>query len=140
MNRRSFVQQMALAAGASRTSPRPRRTEHLIFIVNGGGVRKKEYCGDAALSPNITRLASEGYVFLEDHCERVSSHDAAFQELLQGGEAGARIPTLLDYIGNGIQIDSIRSIPQVMVRYKPRILVCRETGHDVGHTGYENYL
>jgi hypothetical protein len=143
MNRRSFLQRSALGASAWLLPPSPRETQHVIFIVNGGGVRKKDYYEDATLSPNIKSLASDGFVFEEDHCERVASHDAAFAELLQGREwiaGGPQYPTILDYIGNGMYTRSIRAIPNLMCSYKPRILVCRETAHDVGHLGYEKYL
>src|SRR2546422_10885397 len=64
----------------------PRHTEHLIFIVNGGGARKKDYYENDSLCPNIRKIASEGFVFEEDHCERIASHNAAFRELLTGHE------------------------------------------------------
>jgi len=114
----------------------------LIFIVNGGGARKKDYYEDATLSPNIRRLAREGFVFEEDHCERVASHDAAFTELIQGREFNKHepaYPTILDYIGKGYMAQSLHAIPQIMQRYRPRILVCREMTHDIGHYGYEQY-
>jgi arylsulfatase A-like enzyme len=106
-----------------------------------GGVRKKEYLGDP--SPQIRRLAGEGYVFHEDHCERVWSHDRAFNELLQGREwnsASPAYPGIIDYIGRGTQVDSLLDIPQIMQQSAPRIIVCRLTGYDVGHIGYEEYL
>src|SRR5713226_7840883 len=100
MDRRSFLQSVALGTAATR---RVRRPSHLIFIVNGGGARKKDYYENAALSPNITRLAGEGFVFEEDHCERISSHDAAFAELLSGRESlndGSVYPDLFDYLNS----------------------------------------
>src|SRR5687768_2696402 len=104
----------------------PLQTKHLIFIVNGGGARKKDYYEDVSLASNVRRIAREGFVFEEDHCDTVSSHDAAFAELVRG----------IDYR----YVESLRFIPGVMQKEKPRILVCRELTHDVGHDGYEQYL
>jgi arylsulfatase A-like enzyme len=144
MNRRSFLSHTVFCSGTLYFPwPRTVRTEHVILIVNGGGTRKKEYYEDASLSPNIRRLAREGFVFEEDHCETVSSHDAAFAELLQGRtfDRGApAYPTALDYIGDGAWTPTLESIPRMMQRRRPRILVCRETVHDVGHDDYEGYL
>src|SRR5207249_5009805 len=72
------------------------------------------------------------------------SHHAAFMELLTGCEfqPGARRgPTVFDYLSARERIvSSIRFVPSVMERYKPRILVCRETAHDSGHESYEDYM
>jgi hypothetical protein len=142
MERRDFFKR-ATFAGAGLFLPfSPARTRHLILIVPSGA-RKSDYYEQRFLSPNIYGLAREGFVFEEDHCERVASHDAAFTELLQGREfkAGAsRFPTILDYIGNGVQTDSIRKLPQIMQQYTPRVVICRERTHDAGHDGYEKYL
>lgn len=144
MNRRAFLQQSTLAARGLFGPPRPRQTRHLVLILNGGGVRKKDYYEDAVLSPNIRRVVNEGFVFEEDHCEGISAHDAAVAELLRGRECNTdddrRYPTVRDYLGNGIQTRSIRSIPQLMQAHMPRILVCHETIHDLGHDGYEKYI
>src|SRR5262245_19679981 len=114
MNRRAFLQQSTLAAGSWLRARRSRRTQHLVLIVNGGGVRKKDYYDDAALAPNIRTIATDGFVFEEDHCERISSHDTAVAELLRGRDCSTdhdrKYPTVLHYIGNGIQTRSIRSI------------------------------
>jgi arylsulfatase A-like enzyme len=112
-------------------------------MINGGGVRKTEYYQDAFLAPNIRRLAREGFVFEEDHCERVASHRTAFAELLQGREfleGAAPYPTILDYIGGGVLLDCIRKIPHVLQLHRPRVIVCREMAHDVGHESYEAYI
>jgi arylsulfatase A-like enzyme len=142
MERRHFLKQITLAsAGLVLPSP-PSHTKHLIFVVNCGA-RKREYYEQISISPNIHRLAGEGFVFEEDHCERVGSHDLAFAELLQGREVtrvGVGYPTILEYIGKGVQLDSIHAIPQVLVRHRPRIVVCRELAHDRGHESYERYL
>ncbi len=140
MNRRAFL---AWTLGAAVFPPTNAQTKHLIFIVNGGGVRKKDYYEDELLSPNIRRLAGEGFTFEEDHCEGISSHDAAFMELLTGREsqAGARLyPTVFHYLNAPVRIvGSLRFLPAVMERYKPAILVCRETAHDLGHQSYAQY-
>ena len=147
MHRRLFLKQSSLgAAGCALATPaRPRHTEHLIFIVNGGGARKKDYYENDSLCPNIRKIASEGFVFEEDHCERIASHNAAFRELLTGQEwlddGPAAYPNIFDYLNARFQIvRSIRSVPAVMRTYKPRIIVCRKTDHDVGHRSYEEYL
>jgi len=143
MNRRFFLNRAAVCAASLSFIPRTRSPQHVIFIVNGGGARKKDYYEDPAISPNIGRLAGEGFVFEEDHCERVSSHDAAFSELLRGRElrpGDPAFPTILDYLGNGFQIQSLDMIPLIMPQYRPRIVVCRRMSHDIGHTGYEKYL
>jgi arylsulfatase A-like enzyme len=143
MNRRDFLKQTSFAAAGLLLPRFQFRTKHLIFIVSCGA-RKRDYYEDESLSPNIHRLAREGFVFEEDHCERVASHDVAFMELLQGREFnasdGARYPTVLDYIGNSIEVDSITKIPGAMQNHQPRIVVCREASHEVGHNNYEEYL
>ena len=50
--RRSFLNSVAAGTTALYFS-RPRSTQHVIFIVNGGGARKKDYYENADLSPNI---------------------------------------------------------------------------------------
>jgi hypothetical protein len=126
MNRRGFLNCMAVtAAGPFLPSQGSRSTKHVIFIVNGGA-RKKDYYENASIARNVRRLASEGFVFEEDHCSQIASHDAAFAELL----GGASYPT----------IGSLRLIPSTMERHRPRILICRETAHDVGHRSFEAYL
>jgi membrane-anchored protein YejM (alkaline phosphatase superfamily) len=141
MNRRRFCKNTFLGIAAFYASSAS-TTRHVIFII-AGGMRKREYLENPSLAPNFRRVAIEGFVFQEDHCERVASHTAAFAELLQGREysqGGSAYPTLLDHIGSGIQVDSLQMIPYVMQRYRPRIVVCRDTSHDVGHTSYERYL
>jgi arylsulfatase A-like enzyme len=142
MNRRVFLCNFLGGAAAFRFRPPAAHTHHLVFISNGGGVRKRDYYGNVSLSPNITRLARDGFVFEEDHCEAVASHETAFAELLQGREfnLGAAYPTILDYVGGGVAAHSIREIPQILEHYRPRIIVCRETAHDVGHYSYERYV
>ena len=103
MNRRSFLKSSALGGAAFAFGPRLAeaqqaagslnlKTKHLIFIVNGNGARKKEYYEDAAVSPNINKLAKEAFVFEEDHCNQASSHGTCFTELLQGNESQTGVP------------------------------------------------
>src|SRR5262245_13903867 len=100
MDRRSFLCGLPGLASLFAFSKGALKTEHLIFIVNGDGVRKKEYYEDASLSPNVRRLAREGFVFEQDHCEEIASHDAAFAQLV--GNLEYRVA------------DSITSIPQIL--------------------------
>src|SRR5947207_9707940 len=143
MNRRSFLGQTAFgAAGLFLPSQQP-RTKHLILIVNSGA-RKKDYYEDEVLSPNIRRLADDGFVFEEDHCERISSHGLAFAELLSGREStgeGGMYPDIFDYLNCRRWIcPSLGLVPGIMDMYKPRILACRDSLHDRGHDNYEEYL
>jgi arylsulfatase A-like enzyme len=143
MNRRTFLGNSAFAAAASYLRlPDSRRTQHLIFMVNGGGVRKQEYYENASLSPNITQLAREGFVFEQDHCERVASHDAAYLELMQGREweKGSSYPTILDYVGRGHRVGTLDEVPSAMELLRPRLLVCGQMTHDAGHQSYDAYL
>ena len=140
MNRRSFLLQTTFGGAALFRSKEAPRTKHLILIVSGGA-RKKDYYENEMLCPNIRKLASEGFVFEEDHCERVSSHDAAFMEMLTGRADGRTRPNLFDYLNVEFRVvPSLGLVPEIMQTHKPRILVCRETGHDLGHESYEEYL
>ena len=128
MDRRSFIGHSALGAAAFFTGSRARspQTKHLVLVVNGGA-RKKDYYEDESLSPNIRRIAEDGFVFEEDHCDRISSHDAAFAEMVNGLESTYSL------------VQSIRSVPAVLQRNKPRMIVCREMAHDVGHESFTEY-
>jgi len=115
MHRRLFLQQSSfLAAGFVPYTPF-RHTKHLIFIVNGGGARKKDYYENDSLGPNIRKIASEGFVFEEDHCGRIASHDAAFRELLTGRESlddGPAYPNIFRLLERQVTdrpIDQIRA-------------------------------
>ena len=142
MQRRHFLKQTTFATAGLFVPSAEKKTEHLIFIVICGA-RKKDYYENAQLAPNIRRLAREGFVFEEDHCERVASHESAFAELLQGRElnsGGCAYPTILDYIGKSVQLDSIDLIPRIMQRLRPRVLVCRQREHEIAHASYGRYL
>jgi hypothetical protein len=104
-------------------------SKHLIFIVNGNGVRKMDYYEDASLSPNTRTIAEEGFVFTEDHCDSVASHCDSLAELLHD---------LPDY--RYLNLSFSHMVPTLMQELKPRILVLHETGHDVGHDSYEEYV
>ncbi|MBI4474091.1 MAG: hypothetical protein HY646_15585, partial [Acidobacteria bacterium] len=116
MNRRSFLG--LTLAGALKTNSNFEirnsnlQTRHVIFIVNGRGVRKKDYYENPSLARNVRRIAREGFVFEEDHCDTVSSHDAAFRELSRG----------LDYVG----VESLLAVPDVLRKHQPSISICRE--------------
>jgi hypothetical protein len=120
MNRRTFLQNSALAAGAFALPASPVR--HTIFIVNGGGTRKKEYYETPSLCPNLARLAREGFVFEEDHCDSVSSHEQAFAELTAG------LPDFRPLGGSPFD-----AISEVMTTERPRLLLFRDRSHDIGH-------
>jgi hypothetical protein len=126
MNRRSFLCSLPGLASASAVSDQALKTRHLVFIVNGDGVRKKDYYENPSLSPNIRRMAREGFVFEQDHCQQVASHDAAYRELVRN----------LGYHS----VDSLASVPQALCTLRPRVIVCRLKGYDVGHRSYEQYL
>ena len=126
MNRRVFLSRMALtAAGLFRPSPGPGSTKHVIFIVSGGA-RKKDYYENVSIARNMRRLASEGFVFEEDHCGQIASHDAAFTELVSG----------LTYSTTR----SLDLIPSTMKRIRPQILICRDMAHEAGHRSFEAYM
>ena len=128
MNRRSFLTSAIVGGLGARdlTKIRAAKTEHVIFICCGG-VRKRDYYENPSLCPNIRRLADDGFVFEQDHCEQVASHDAAFAELTDG-------------LGDHIALNSIRDIPRVLASQKPRIIVCRESSFDCGHASVDRYL
>ena len=143
MNRRSFLEQTTVGAASLLVPRRALQTKHLVLVVNGAA-RKKDYYEDEFLSPNIRRLADEGFVFEEDHCERIASHDLAFAELLSGRESspgGPAYPNIFDYLNCKYWIcPSLGLVPEIMDAHKPPILVCRETADDAGHDSYEKYL
>jgi hypothetical protein len=144
MDRRIFAKSLLTAPAAVRGAfgrDSSRRTEHLILIVPDG-LRKTEYRGRTSLMPSLERLAFEGFVFEEDHCEQVASHEAAFEALLRGREfdsASTTYPTILDYVGNGLQLDRIEEIRPALQQSRPRLIVCRLQTLEVGHVNYALY-
>ncbi len=129
MNRRSFLKTTTagMAGGLFLSDSLPNQTRHVILIVNGGA-RKKDYYQNPS-APNIGQLAAEGFVFEEDHSDTVTFHQSCFRELIHG------LP------GCAFTKDGLR-VPDMMDELRPRILIYRETRHDVGHRheGYEDYL
>src|SRR4051794_22621170 len=136
MNRREFLESAAIAATLR---PRPAKTKHAVWIINGGS-RKTEY-QDADLSPNFVRLAREGLVYEESHNDSVAKHEDALSELLSGVEYVRR-----DYGDTRANYqylnDSLADVATVLKQLKPRLIICRETSFDVGHLndGYFRYL
>ena len=137
MDRRSFLERAAKGLAAGLLVPPPYRfqTQHVILIVQSGA-RKKDYCENPSIAPNIGQLAAEGFVFEEDDCDTVTSHHSSFAELVHG------LPHCL-YAGDAARV------PALMQEFKPRTLVVRETRHDLGHgaggrpksiSGYEEYV
>lgn len=138
MNRRSFLTQTTagLAGAFVSGNSLPFQTQHVIFVVNGNGARKKDYYENPSISPNISQLAAEGFVFEEDHCDTVTSHAACFAELIQG------LPPCR-------YVNDASRLPEIMQESKPAVLIFRETRHDLAHgaggyprsvSGYEEYL
>jgi hypothetical protein len=126
MNRREFVKVTVAGIGMLRR-PVHLATRHVILIVPAG-LRKSDYMGKDSRAPRIAGLAQEGFVFEEDHCEHVSSHEIAFAELLQG------------YVGRVTYLDQICEISTMLVQRKPRMIVCRVREHEIAHESYEEYL
>jgi hypothetical protein len=131
MNRRSFLERSAtgLAAGLFiPTSPAPR--VHHVILVAPSGARKKDYYQNASLAPNLSRLAVEGFVYEEDHCDTVTFHREAFAEMVQGR-------------ADCYYLNDSTRLGEVMREARPRIVVLRDMHHDAGHeanNGYEQYL
>jgi arylsulfatase A-like enzyme len=143
MHRRSFLGCLLCGGSACFSPPSQKRTQHLVVIGSTGGLRKRDYFENASLAPNIQGLAREGFVFAEDHSERVGSHARACSELLQGRSIHSdtrSYPSLLDYLGGGVQVHSIDDIPLILQQFRPRVILCTDDGHDVGHESYEQYL
>lgn len=105
MERRGFLKNLGLlgasalgsAANLEAQSPAdPQKlnfkTKHLIWIINGNGCRKKEFYESPDISPNITRLAREGFVYEEDHNETITNHGSSFTEMLTGNPVQSGIP------------------------------------------------
>jgi hypothetical protein len=92
-----------------------------------GGARKSDYYQNASLAPNIGRLAEQGFVFEEDHCDTVTSHRSCFRELVQG-------------LPDCFYVNDVSAVPAVLREFRPRVLVLREMAHDKGHDDYAEYL
>ncbi len=127
MHRRTFFGIVPGLARLGSGSGSAARTRHLILIVNGGGVRKKDYYEDPSLCPYTRQVAREGFVFEQDHCQEIASHEAAFAELVAGLPQDARVHFL-------------DGVPALLQRRRPLLVVCRLTAHDAGHESYDKYL
>jgi hypothetical protein len=131
MNRRSFLERSAagVAAGFVPLISSVNQTKHVILVVPAGA-RKKDYYENASLAPNIGQLASEGFVFTEDHCETVTSHRSCFDEMIAG-------------LSGCVCVNDAARVSDVMKEFRPRVLVVRDVHHDAGHKaqdGYDQYL
>ncbi len=163
MNRREFFRDLGFAAGALALSERAGagnrlaqttcdfQTRHVIWIINGSGSRKKDWYENPVLSPNIARLAGEAFVYEESHNDTVCNHDRALAELLTGNPGAAPNsghPTVVDYVRGAYddsssnywflsdrkkESDPLAAVPQILKEFKPRLIICRITAHDVGH-------
>ncbi len=77
------------------------KTRHLIWLINGGGSRKRDWYESPDSSPNFARLAREGFAYPEDHNDTVASHARSWTELITGNPRCGAIPvypTLLHYV------------------------------------------
>jgi hypothetical protein len=101
MNRRNFLKTLGTASAAGMLTPQPvgaeglgmnLKTKHAIVILNGNGCRKKEFYESSDMSPNITGLANEAFVYTEDANNTVSNHGNSWTELLTGNELQSGIP------------------------------------------------
>jgi hypothetical protein len=101
MNRRNFLKTVGAASAAGMLTPQPvgaeglgmnLKTKHVIVILNGNGCRKKEFYESPDISPNITGLAKEAFVYTEDANNTVSNHGNSWTELLTGNELQSGIP------------------------------------------------
>lgn len=101
MDRRSFLKSSLLGGAALSLKPHsaPLKTKHLIVIVNGPGSRKKDYYENSAISPNINKIAREGFVFEEDQCSQAASHHRAYDGLIRGFDGeNAASPSFIEYV------------------------------------------
>lgn len=125
MNRRSFFSACGGLVASRLDSSADRKTKHVILIVPGGA-RKKDYYENPLLAKNVRRIARDGFVFEEDHCEHIASHDMAFTELIQDNRF--------------VSVKAIEDIPAVMERGHPRLVVFRDRAYEAGHESFEKYL
>jgi arylsulfatase A-like enzyme len=134
MHRRAFLK--SAAAGLAAFAPfSDTQTRHVVFIVNGAA-RKRDYYENGFLAPNIRRLASEGFVFEQDHTERVASHDAAFAELLCGQPYGKGRNRFIDLH----ETHTLAETKRALETSEARLIVWRHLAPDVGHQSVDAYL
>ena len=114
MNRRDFLKNAGLAAGGALSMGRlsadspfaPEithdfKTKHLIWIVNGNGSRRMDWCQNPTLSPNFARLGKDAFVYTNSRNDTVSNHGRAWAELMTGAPHESSIPafpTPLQYV------------------------------------------
>jgi hypothetical protein len=101
MNRRDFVQRAGMAVAGFAAFSFGFRTRHVIWIINGNGSRKADWYGNPKLSPNLLRLAGNGFVYEESENDSVAHHGYAWTELITGHphrNSVPAFPTPLHYI------------------------------------------
>ena len=107
MKRRKFLE-LGAAAGAASLIPglgagTPAfRARHVIAIVLGGGVRRRDVVGNAALTPSLSELQREGTLFTHDYGDTTHLDGYMVSEILTG-RADARsqrpsYPTWSEYV------------------------------------------
>jgi hypothetical protein len=161
MNRRDFLKDLGFAAGALALANHACdaasiaettydfQTKHVVWIINGSGSRKKDWYANPGLSPNLAQLAKEGFVYEESHNETVCNHEHALAELLSGHRhaLGMNYPTAIDYVRGAYHdasncwflsdraglADPLAAVPHILKEFKPRLIICRITAHDLGH-------
>jgi hypothetical protein len=92
MNRRDFVKQAGIALVGVPAFSYGFRTRHAIWIIKGNGARKADWRGNAQLSPNLARLAKEGFVYEESENDSVAHHGYAWTELITGHPHRSSVP------------------------------------------------
>ena len=101
MDRRNFLRTVGGASAAGMLMPPAAdaeglglnlNTKHAIVILNGNGNRKKEFYENPEMSPNITKLAKESFVYTEDANNTVSNHGNSWTELLTGNSIQSGVP------------------------------------------------
>ncbi len=103
MDRRNFLKNAAAAAAGFRLGGVEAgfRTRHLVWLINGGGSRKREWYERPDFAPSFARLAREGFTYVEDHNDTVASHQRSWTELITGNPRCSAVPaypTLLHYV------------------------------------------
>ena len=63
MDRRDFVRSAAVAAAAFKVGGvgADIKTKHLVWLIHGGGSRKRDWYERPDFAPNFARLAREGF-------------------------------------------------------------------------------
>ncbi len=77
------------------------KTKHLINIIYGSGVRKKDVIDNPEYSPCQSKMIREGTLFTEDYGETANLHGYMYTEVLTGRDAPSQrplYPTWNEYI------------------------------------------